>query len=218
MLSIIQRDLILAFQSIGKILNPLLFFLITLSLFPLAIGSNVEMLYTIGAGVVWVAALLSSLLTLDNLFRSDYEDGNLELLLLSIEWLPLICLAKVFAHWLVSCLPLLLITPISVYLYALDEQTVKILVISLLVGTPILSLIGSINTALTIRLGQANVLLAVLCLPFYVPVLIFSTMSINLYQSGLDGSAYLYLLGAMLIMSIILVPFATASALRISME
>lgn len=218
MLAIIQRDLILAYRSMGQAINPLIFFLITISLFPLAIGTNPETLYLIGTGVVWIAALLASLLTLDNLFRIDYEDGNLELTLLSTEWLPLLCLAKVFAHWMVTCLPLLFVTPLAAYLYGLDEQTIKILIISLLIGTPILSLIGSINMALTTRLGQSNLLLAILCMPFYVPVLIFSTMSINLYQNGLDGSPYLYLLLAMLIISIVLVPFATAAAIKVSME
>lgn len=218
MLAIIQRDLILAYRSMGQAINPLIFFLITISLFPLAIGTNTETLYLIGTGVVWIAALLASLLTLDNLFRIDYEDGNLELMLLSTEWLPLLCLAKVFAHWMVTCLPLLFVTPLAAYLYGLDEQTIKILIISLLIGTPILSLIGSINMALTTRLGQSNLLLAILCMPFYVPVLIFSTMSINLYQNGLDGRPYLYLLLAMLIISIVLVPFATAAAIKVSME
>ena len=218
LIAIIQRELLLAMRSFSQILNPLLFFLMTIVLFPLGISPETTTLQTIGPGVIWIAALLATLLTLDNLFRSDYEDGALDQLLLNQESLSLVVMAKVFAHWCVTGLPLILISPLMGAMLFLPAETIWLLMLTLLIGTPILSLIGSIHMALTINLGRGNMLLSILTVPFYVPVLIFATMIIELSRGGMDYSGQLQLLVAMLVLSLVLAPLATAMALRISAE
>jgi len=214
----IKRDLLLASRSLSQVINPLLFYFITISLFPLAVGPDTDLLQQIAPAVIWMAALLASLLTLDNLFRSDYEDGSLELILLSPESLTLLALAKILTHWCITGLPVILLTPVAAYMFSLDTRTTLLLMLTLLLGTPILSLIGSITTALTVRIGRGNLLLAILSLPLYVPVLIFSTLAITTYQQGMDISGHLLLLAALLVFAFTLAPLASAAALRISMD
>ncbi len=215
---IFKRDFLLAFRSLSQVMNPLLFFLMTIALFPFGIGPGHDTLALIAPGAIWIAALLATLLTLDGLFRTDYEDGTLDLFLLNPEPLPLIVLSKVLAHWMITGLPLILISPLACHLLFLDWESTQLLILTLLLGTPILSLIGSVHMALTVSLGRGNLLLAILTIPFYVPVLIFSTMVIELAKNGLDISGYLQLLAAMLILAITLTPIATALALRVSVE
>lgn len=216
--SIIQRDLMLAMRSFNQVLNPLLFFVMTISLFPLGVGPEKATLQLIAPGIIWIAALLATLLTLDAVFRTDYEDGSLDLMLLNQEPLPVIVLSKIFAHWLLTGLPLIIISPITCYLLYMDWASTKLLILTLLIGTPILSLIGSIHMALTVGLGRGNLLLTILTIPFYVPVLIFSTMIIDLANNELPIFGHLQLMVAMLLMALALAPLATAMALRISTE
>ncbi len=216
--AIIKRDLMLAMRSLNQVLNPLLFFVMTISLFPLGIGPEKVTLQLIAPGIIWIAALLATLLTLDAVFRTDYEDGSLDVMLLNQEPLAAIVLSKVFAHWLLTGLPLIIISPITCYLLYMDWSSTQLLMLTLLIGTPILSLIGSIHMALTVGLGRGNLLLTILTIPFYVPVLIFSTMIIDLAKNDLPIFGHLQLMIAMLLLTLALAPLATAMALRISTE
>ena len=217
-LAIIKRDLSLAMRSINQVLNPLLFFVMTIALFPLGIGPEKSSLELIAPGIIWIAALLATLLTLDAMFRSDYEDGSLDLMLTNQEPLAALVLSKVFVHWLLTGLPVILISPVVCYLLYMDWGSTKLLMITLLIGTPILSLIGSIHMALTVGLGRGNLLLTILTIPFYVPVLIFSTMIIDLAKNQLAISGHIQLMIAFLLLALALAPLATAMALRISNE
>ncbi len=170
------------------------------------------------AGVVWVAALLAALLTLDSIFRSDFEDGTLEQLLLSAQPLSVMVLAKVVAHWLVTGLPLLLVAPLLAMLLGMKSEAMGTLMLSLLLGTPVLSLIGAIGVALTVGLRRAGVILSLLVLPLYVPVLIFGAAAVDAAASGLPVAGQLYILAAFLAMALSLAPVAAASALRISLS
>ncbi|MEM7290887.1 MAG: heme exporter protein CcmB [Pseudomonadota bacterium] len=214
----LKRDLVIAYKRKNDLLNPFMFFLIVASLFPIAISPDPEQLSTISAGVLWIAALLASLLAMDNLFRSDYEDGSLEQLLLSPQPLYFMVLAKNLSHWLVSGLPVVLVSPLIAYMLSLPEASYWALFLSLLLGTPVLSLLGSIGVALTVGLGSRGLILAVITLPLSVPVLIFGTLAVQEPQFGADLTAYLAILGAMLLVSITLAPLASAAALRISVN
>jgi heme exporter protein B len=215
---VLRRDLLLSVRQRSEALNPILFFVLVVSLFPLGIGPGPAMLREIAPGIIWIAALLATLLSMERLFRSDFEDGALEHLLLSPHALPLLVLAKILAHWLVTGLPLILVSPLLGVIMHLPGDTLGVLALTLLLGTPILSLIGAIGVGLTVGLRRGGVLLTLLILPLYVPVLIFGSSAITAAASGLPASGQLALLGAMLALSLTLSPFATAAGLRISVE
>jgi heme exporter protein B len=215
---LVWRDLILAWRRRADVLATLFFFIIVVSLFPLGIGPEREMLRTIAPGVVWVAALLASMLSLGRIFGNDYQDGTLEQLLLTPQPTYLIVLAKVLAHWIVSEVPLVVIAPVLGLQFGLSQNGLAIVVVSLLLGTPVLSVIGSVGAALTLGLRAANVLVALLVLPLYIPVLIFGSGAVQASVTGSSPQAWLLLLGATLIVSLVFAPWATSAALRISVE
>jgi len=215
---VVWRDLLLAWRRRTDVLATLFFFIIVVSLFPLGVGPEPQLLRTIAPGVVWVAALLASMLALGRTFGNDFQDGTLEQLLLTPQPLFLIVLAKVLAQWIVSELPLVLVAPVLGMQFGLSQNTLWIMTLSLLLGTPVLSLIGSIGAALTLGLRAANVLVALLVLPLYIPVLIFGAGAIESTVNGLDPQAYLLLLGATLVLALAFAPWATSAALRISVE
>jgi heme exporter protein B len=215
---IVVRDLTLEWRRRTDVLSTLFFFVIVVSLFPLGIGPDMALLRTVAPGVVWVAALLASMLALARLFTSDFQDGTLEQLLLTPQPLYLIVLGKVLALWLFSGLPLALLAPILGIQFGLSSDTLFVLVVSLLIGTPILGLIGSIGAALTLGLRSGGVLLSVLILPLYIPVLIFGAGAVDASIAGLSPQANLYLLGALFAITLVFAPWATAAALRISLE
>lgn len=217
-LAVVQRDLRLAYRSLSQVLNPLLFFLMTVALFPLGISPSAEVLSSLAPGIIWIAALLATLLTLDGLYRTDFEDGSLHDFLLAEQPLSVLILCKVIAHWMITGLPLLIISPLACYLLFMSADDIVLMMITLLLGTPILSLIGSIHMALTVGLGRGNLLLAILTIPFYVPVLIFATAIVDMSRNGLDTSGHFLLLAAMLVLSLTLAPLASALALRVSVE
>jgi heme exporter protein B len=217
-IELLKRDLRLAMRRRAEIANPLLFFVMVIVLFPLGVGAEPNLLERMSAGVVWVAALLAALLTLDSIFRSDFEDGTLEQLLLSAQPLSVMVLAKVVAHWLVTGLPLLLVAPLLAMLLGMKSAAMGTLMLSLLLGTPVLSLIGAIGVALTVGLRRAGVILSLLVLPLYVPVLIFGAAAVDAAASGLPVAGQLYILAAFLAMALSLAPVAAASALRISLS
>jgi len=215
---LLKRDLTLAYRHRSELANPLLFFVIVVSLFPLGISPESKNLQIIAPGVIWVAALLAAMLSLDSLFRSDFEDGSLEQIALSAHSLPLLVLAKVLAHWLITGLPLLLLAPFLGVLLFLPDSAMFTLIATLALGTPILSLVGAIGVALTVGLRRGGVLLSLLVLPLYIPVLIFAAGAVNEAARGFPVAGQLYFLGALLTLSLTLSPFATAAALRISLS
>jgi heme exporter protein B len=215
---LLQRDLTLAFRNRAEFANPLLFFILVITLFPLAVGAEPVLLARIAPGIIWVAALLAAMLSLDSIFRSDFDDGSLEQLLLSAHPMPVLVLAKVCAHWLVTGLPLLLVSPVLAVMLGMPTQALGTLLLTILIGTPILSLIGSIGVALTVGLPKGGIILSVLILPLYVPVLIFASSAIDGAAGGLDISAQLYMLLSFLFLALSLSPLATASALKISIS
>jgi len=215
---IVARDLTLAWRRRADVLSTLFFFVIVVSLFPLGIGPEMQLLRSIAPGVVWVSALLASLLSLGRVFENDYHDGTLEQLLLTPQPLYLVVLGKVIAQWLVSELPLVLMAPLLGVQFGLPPKTLLVLFISLLIGTPVLSLIGSIGAALTIGLRGGGVLIALLILPLYIPVLIFGAGAVDASIIGANPLANVYLLAAMLVLSLVFAPWATSAALRISLE
>ncbi|MEN8168184.1 MAG: heme exporter protein CcmB [Pseudomonadota bacterium] len=217
-LLLLKRDLTLALRHRSEIANPLLFFVLVATLFPLAIGSDTQVLKTVAPGVIWVAALLASLLSLDGMFRSDFEDGSLEQFMLSAHPVSLLVIAKVVAHWLVTGLPLLAIAPLLGVFLSLPSEAVGVLVITLAMGTPILSLIGSVGVALTVGLRRGGIILSLLVLPLYVPVLIFASSAVETAAAGIPVSAQFSILGAMLALALSLAPLATAASLRISLS
>lgn len=216
--TIVRRDLLLAMRRRGDVATALLFFVIVASLFPLGIGAEPNLLRAVAPGVIWVAALLSSMLSLSRLFAADHADGTLEQMLLGASPLGVIVAAKVLAHWLVAGLPLVAIAPVIALQYDLDTALYGTLALSLLLGTPVLSLIGAIGAALTLGLRGGGVLLALLVLPLYVPVLIMGAGSVEMASAGLAPGGQLLLLAAMLVVSAVFAPWAIAAALRISTE
>jgi len=215
---VIKRELQIAFRCGAEIVNPLWFFLIVITLFPLGVGPEPQLLARIAPGIVWVAALLSSLLALERLFRDDFVDGSLEQLLLLPTPLAITVLGKVAAHWLITGLPLLLLSPLVALLLSLDFASWRAMVLTLLLGTPTFSFLGAIGVALTVGLRRGGVLLSLLVLPLAIPVLIFASAAIDAAGQGLAIDGYLAILGAMMIGSATLAPFATAAALRISLH
>jgi len=217
-LALLRRDLVIAFRRRSEMVNPLLFFVLVTSLFPLGVGSQPKLLALMAPGVVWVAALLAALLSLDTIFRSDFEDGTLEQLLLSAQPVSVLVIAKVLAHWLITGLPLLLMAPVLGTFLGLPSQAVGTLVWTLLFGTPALSLIGAIGVALTVGLRKGGVILSLLVLPLYVPILIFGAGAVGNAAMGIDGTAQMYIMAAFLVFSLTLSPIATAAALRVSLS
>jgi heme exporter protein B len=215
---LVWRDLILAMRHRAEMVNPLLFFILVTSLFPLGIGANPNLLQAVGPGVIWVAALLAALLSLDGVFRSDFEDGTLEQYLLSSHPVSLLVLAKVLAHWLITGLPLLLISPLLGVFLGLPVSGIRILFITLLLGTPVLSLIGAVGVALTVGLRKGGMILSLLVLPLYIPLLIFASSAVDTAAAGLSVTAHLSLIAALLVLALSLSPFATAAALRVSLS
>ncbi|MCB1897046.1 MAG: heme exporter protein CcmB [Zoogloeaceae bacterium] len=216
--AILRRDMLLAWRSRADLLISLAFFVIVGCLFPFGVGAEPNQLRAIGPGVLWVAALLSCLLSLHRLFAQDHQDGTLEQMLLSPDPTVLWILAKVLAHWLTTAVPLLLITPLMALLFDLDGGAIRVLTASLAIGTPILSLIGAVGAALTLGLRGGGALLALLILPLFVPVLIFGAGSVDAYLAGTGASAHMLLLGGGVLGALALSPIACAAALRISTE
>jgi len=215
---VVKRDLILAMRRRSDIFTALFFFVIVVSLFPLGIGPELDTLRQIAPGVVWVAALLASMLALERLFAADFADGTLEQMLLTPQPASLLVLGKVVAHWLVTGLPLVVMAPVLGIQYDLPGDALAVLMLSLLVGTPTLSLIGAIGAGLTLGLRSGGVLLSLLVLPLYVPVLIFGAGAVEASVSGLGAQGHLSLLGAMLVLALLLSPLGAAAALRVSAE
>jgi len=216
--TIVRRDLLLALRRPSDVGTALLFFVIVASLFPLGIGAEPNLLRAVAPGVIWVAALLSSMLSLSRLFAADHADGTLEQMLLGAAPLGVVVAAKVLAHWLISGLPLVAIAPLIALQYDLPVQLYGTLALSLLLGTPVLSLIGAIGAALTLGLRGGGVLLALLVLPLYVPVLIMGAGSVDMAAAGLSPQGQLQLLAALLVVAAAFAPWAIAAALRISTE
>ncbi len=217
-LALLKRDLMLAYRHRNEIFNPLFFFILVVTLFPLGTNPEKELLITMAPGVIWVAALLAAMLSLDGLFRADYEDGTLEQILISPHPISLLVLAKVLAHWLVTGFPMILLAPLlGVFMY-LPGDGISTLMLTLALGTPILSLVGAIGMALTVGLRRGGMLLALLVLPLYIPVLIFAANTVDANLAGMAIKGQIYFLSAMLVLAITLAPVATAAALRISLE
>jgi len=210
--------LLLAFRHRGELANPLLFFLMIVTLFPLGVSPEVVLLRKIAPGVIWIAALLAALFSLESLFRSDFEDGALEQMLLSPHPLSVLVLAKVLAHWLVSGLPMLLMAPLLGLLLAMPDPAIAALELTLVIGTPLLSLIGAIGVALTVGLRRGGVLLTLLIMPLYIPVLIFATNAVTAAAAGMPIAGQIYFLASLLVLALTLAPLAIAAALRISVS
>lgn len=214
----LNRDLRIALRNPSSVLNPLLFFIISVSLFPLAISPEATTLSQIAAGIIWVASMLAVLLSLNALFHHDFENGVLEQMLTSHHPLPLLILAKITAHWLLTGIPIILLSPLLGVLLFLDEQGIKVLMLTLLLATPSLSLIGSIGASLIVGIKNSGMLLSLLILPLYIPILIFATSAVSQAQFGLEISSQLYFLALFLVLSLMSAPFVSALALKISLE
>ena len=215
---VVWRELLVAMRRRSDVATALLFFVIVASLFPLGIGAEPNKLRAIAPGVIWVSALLSSMLSLGRLFAADHADGTLEQMVLGAAPLGVTAAAKALAHWLVSGFPMVAIAPLLALQYDLAPSLYGILALSLLLGTPVLSLIGGIGAALTLGVRGGGVLLALLVLPLYVPVLVMGAGAVEMASAGLGGQGQLLILGAMLIVAAAFAPWATAAALRISSE
>ncbi len=215
---IIKRDLLLAIRRQSDVLTTLFFFIIVVSLFPLSVGPEMNMLRTMAPGIVWVAALLASMLSLGRIFSNDYLDGTLEQMLLSPQSISFLVLGKTLAHWLVTGVPLVLMAPVLGIQYDLPVDALLVLTATLLLGTPVLSLIGAIGAALTLGLRGGGVLVSLLVLPLYIPILIFGAGAVEANMAGVGFDAHLSLIGAFLLVSLVFAPWAAASSLRVSLE
>ncbi|MDH4190442.1 MAG: heme exporter protein CcmB [Betaproteobacteria bacterium] len=217
-LLVIRRDLQVALRRKGDLLNVLVFFVIVASLFPLGVGPEPNQLRAMAPGVVWVAALLAALLSLPRLFAADHLDGTLEQMLIAARPLPAVVLGKIASHWIVAGLPLALLAPVLGLQYDLPARALGVLAFSVLIGTPVLSLIGAVGAALTLGLRGAGVLVGLLVLPLYIPVLIFGAGAVSASLAGLDPAPHLSLLGAFLAVSSFVGPWAACAALRVSLD
>ena len=218
MIAVARRDLLLAWKRPGDVLNPLFFFAMVATLFPLSVGPSIEQLELSGPGVLWVAALLAMLLSLNSLFLTDHEDGSLEQMLVSPLPLSALALGKTIAHWLTSGLPLVLVSPLLAMTFRMPVSVTSVLMLTLLLGTVSLSLLGSIGAALTVGLQRSTALLSLLILPLAMPVLIFGARTVSLAAAGEGVAGGLYFLAAYAVLALSLAPFAAAAALRISNE
>lgn len=215
---VIRRDLVLAMRRRADVLTTLVFFVMVVSLFPLGVGPEAKMLTKMAPGIVWVAALLASMLSLGRMFSADYLDGTLEQMLLAPQSLPVLVLGKILAHWMVSGLPLVLMAPVMGLQFGQPADQLGVLVLGLILGTPVLSMIGAVGAALTLGLRGGGVLVSLLVLPLCIPVLIFGAGAVEAVASGMDYTSHLLLLAAILVSALVLTPWVTAQALRISME
>lgn len=215
---VIRRDLLLAMRRRADVLTILVFFILVVSLFPLGVGPEMDMLRKMAPGVLWVAALLASMLSLGRLFSADYLDGTLEQMMLTPQSLSVLVLGKMIAHWLVSGLPLVLMAPVLGLQFDMSVPALLVLMFGLLLGTPILSMLGAIGAALTLGLRGGGVLLSLLVLPLCIPVLIFGTGAVEAVASGLSVVSNLSLIAALFMLCLVFTPWVTAQALRISME
>jgi heme exporter protein B len=215
---IFKRDLLIAFRRRSEIMHPLIFFVMVISLFPLALGDDKALLQKIAPAIIWVTALLATMLSLDTLFRSDFDDGSLEQMTLLETPLSILVTAKITAHWVITGLPLILITPLLAVLLYVPAETISMLLLTLLLGTPTLSLIGAVGIALTVGLRQGGVILSLLILPLYIPVLIFATLALQNSAQGFSAEAQLAMMLAILMLAITLSPFAIAAALKVSLS
>ncbi len=218
LLGVLRRELLLTLRRRSEVATVLVFFVMVASLFPLAIGPEPQRLRAIGPGVLWVGALLSTLLGLPRMFGEDFADGTLEQMVLSPTPFAWLVVGKIVAHWLVAGLPLVLLAPLLGLQFGLAPQALGLLVVALLLGTPLLSLVGAIGAALTLGARGGGALLALLLLPLYVPALVFGAGALTAQAAGLDYSGYLALLGAMLVAAVFLAPPAAAAAVRIAIE
>lgn len=216
--AVLGRELTLGYKQKGEVLTPLVFFVMVASLFPLGVGPESGLLLRMAPGVLWVGALLAAMLSLPRMYAADYVDGTLEQFALSSLPLSLLALAKVTAHFLLTGLPLVAISPVLGLQFGLDAHSLGVLMLSLLLGTPTLSLIGGVGAALTLGVRGAGVLLSLLVLPLYIPVLIFGAGAVEADAAGLGIAAHLSLLGALMLASAVFAPMAIAASLRISME
>ncbi|MBT3703658.1 MAG: heme exporter protein CcmB [Alphaproteobacteria bacterium] len=216
--SLVRRDVSLAFRQGSASTMVVMFFVLTVTLFPLGVGPEANILQRISSGVLWVAAMLASMLSLDRLFQADFEDGSLDLLTLGSLPLEVTVLAKCLAHWLTTGLPLIIIAPVLGVLLHLEPSGFVTLMITMLLGTPTLSLIGAIGAALTVGVRRGGVLLSLLVIPLYIPVLIFGVGAIDAAIGGLTERPHLLVLGAMLLGSVALCPWAAAAALKLNLE
>lgn len=214
----LRRELLIAYRNSADLLNPLIFFVIVISLFPLGVSPSGPILSQIAPGVIWVAALLATLLSMDSLFRSDYDDGSLELMTFSREPLVLLVLGKIVSHWLVTGVPLAVLSPVLALMLFLNFEGAWALFLSLILGTPILSLLGAIGASLTVGLRKGGLLIAVLILPLYVPVLILATAMVQAGAQAVDYTGHMLWLGAILAASIGFAPIAASAGVRISLS
>lgn len=214
----LKRDLNVAIRNPSSVLNPLLFFVISVSLFPLAISPEATILSQIAAGIIWVSSMLAVLLSLNSLFYHDFENGVLEQILISHHSLPLLILSKITAHWILTGIPIILLSPLFGLFLFLDNEGIKILMFTLLLATPSLSLVGAIGTSLIVGIKNSGVLLSLLILPLYIPVLIFASSAVSQASIGLEVTAQLYFLAAILVLSLMLTPFVSALSIKISLE
>ena len=212
------RDLKMAFRNPSSFLNPLMFFVISISLFPIAISPEAQTLSSIAPGVIWVITMLSVLLSLNSLFHYDYDNGVLEQMVISHHSLPLILLAKTLAHWILSGLPIIVLSPFLGMALFINTEGIYILILTLMIATPCLSLIGSIGASLVVGIKNSGMLLSLLILPLYIPILIFATSAVSQSQSNLPIDGQLYFLGFILILSLLITPFLSALSLKISLE
>ena len=208
----------MALRNPSSFLNPLLFFVISISLFPIAISPESQTLSNIAPGIIWVTVMLSALLSLNTLFHFDYENGILEQMIISHHSLALILLAKTTAHWILTGLPIILLSPLVGTVLFLDYESILILMLTLLIATPCLSLIGAIGASLIVGIKNSGMLLSLLVLPLYVPILIFGTSAVSQTQFNLPINGQIYFLSFMLVLSLITAPFISAYSLRISIE
>ena len=216
--AVIKRDLLLAYRFRAELINPLAFFVMVITLFPLALGAEIALLKRIAPAIIWVAALLASLMSIENLFRADYDDGSLELIVMTPHPLSILVMAKVIGHWLTSSVPLLFIAPLMGMMLHMDADIIGVLMLTLLLGTPVLSLIGGIAVALTLGLRKGGALLAILVLPLYVPILIFASSAIDAAMTGFPVSGHLSMMCAILFLALTLTPLPTAAALKMSLS
>ena len=214
--AVARRDLRLARRRPVEALLPVVFFLVACSLFPLGVGPESQVLRQIAPGIVWVCALLSAMLSLGSLYGSDYADGSLEQMLVSGQPMVVLVLAKALAHWLMTGVPLILVAPLLGLLFDMRADSIATLTLGLLLGTPLLSLIGGVGAALTLGLRNGAVLILLLVLPLCIPVLIFGAGAVVAVDSGISSAGHFYLLGALLLLTLAGAPVATAAALRIS--
>ena len=215
---VVRRDLLLAMRRRADVLTTLIFFVMVVSLFPLGVGPEPELLRKMASGVVWVAALLASMLSLPRMFSADHADGTLEQMMLAPQSLSVLVLGKILAHWMLSGLPLALMAPVLGLQFDMSVQALWILVLALLLGTPVLSMIGAVGAALTLGLRGGGVLVSLLVLPLCIPVLIFGAGAVEAVNGGMSAVSNLALLGAFMLFALVFTPFVAAQALRISME